>query len=374
MKEKLLQVKEILKKNDIECWIILSREGKEKTIELLLEREFIGGSAFIFAKDRRIAVVASYDRDRVEEMEIFTYTKGIREVLPRILKEISPARIHMNFSEHDHAADSLTHGLFLAFQGIMKEIDFGGEILSSEIFLDELRSVKTEEEHGRIREAVRITEEIFREMPEFIKEGMTEKEVLGKMIERARLSGCELAWSDPTVTFGIETALGHRICSDRKLKRNESIHTDFGVRYEGYCSDLQRVFFFGVRPPDAMVEAFNTIRHAQDESIQFIRSGKMGFEVDTVARRIMTEASYPEYNHGLGHQIGREVHDGGCILGPLWERYEKNARKPIREGNVFTIEPTITSEKINIGLEDDIIVREEGAELLSHPQKEIILV
>lgn len=66
------------------------------------------------------------------------------------------------------------------------------------------------------------------------------------------------------------------------------------------------------------------------------------------------------------------VHDGGCILGPLWERYDPNAKKPIREGNVFTIEPTV-SGKVNLGLEDDIVVQEK-AELLSHLQKEIIII
>lgn len=372
MKAKIEQVTTLLDENHIDCWVILTREGGEKSIELLLEKEFIGESAFIFTKEKKIAVVAGYDKDRVEDMEILTYKKGIKEVLPGVIKEISPQKIYMNFSQHDHTVDSLTHGLFLKFQKMLKEINFTGEIVSSEVFLEELRSVKTTEEIQRIKEAVKVTEEVFDELPTIVHEGITEREIVKKMEELTRRNGCELAWGDPAVTFGLETELGHRISSDRKLKKDESIHIDFGVRYEEYCSDLQRVFYYGKTPPDEMVKAFETIQKAQKESVKCITPGKKGYEIDAVARTIITGSGYPEYNHGLGHQIGREVHDGGCILGPLWERYEKNARKPIRKGNVFTIEPSIHGG-VNLGLEDDIVVK-KGAEYMSHPQKEIIVI
>jgi len=372
MNPKMKQAVQILRENNIDCWIMLIREGKEKAVELLLKREFIGESAFIFTKDKRIAVVATYDKDRVEDMDVFTYQKGIRDVLPSVLKEISPQKIYMDFSEYDHTVDSLTYGMFLKFQKILQDIDFTGEIVSSEIFLEELRSVKTAGEIKRIREAVQITEEIFDALPNHIHEGVTEREIVEAMTVMAGKNGCGLAWEDPAVTFGVETVLGHRISSDRKLKRNESIHIDFGVKYDGYCSDLQRVFYYGNKLPEKMVRAFETIRKAQDESIKVIEPGKRGYEIDAVARKVITEHGYPEYSHGLGHQIGREIHDGGCILGPLWERYEKNAKKVIRKGNVFTIEPSISGE-VNLGLEDDIVVGEK-VELLSHPQKEIIEV
>jgi Xaa-Pro aminopeptidase len=372
MKSKVEQALSILKEKDIECWIILEREQRDKAIELLLGQGFIGESAFILTRGKKIAVVASYDKARVQDMEVHTYTKGIRDVLPEILREVNPSRIYMNFSQYDHTVDSLTYGSFLKFSEILKEIHYKGEILSSEVFLEDLRSVKTREEMDRIREAVRVTEEIFDEMPTMVHEKITERELMQKMVDLTRRKGCELAWSDPAVSFGLGTELGHRMPSDRKLRRNESIHIDFGVKYEGYCSDLQRVFFFGGEPPEKMVRGFETIQRAQEESVKAITPGKKGYEIDAVARKIITESGYPEYNHGLGHQIGREVHDGGCILGPLWERYEKSAVKEIKKGNIFTIEPSITGE-VNMGLEDDIVVKEK-AELLSHPQKEIIVI
>ena len=370
MKSKLEQTHALLKTHAIQCWVILLREGSENTLDLLLDREFVGESAFIFTEKRKIAVVASYDADRVQGMEIHTYTKGIEEVLPSILEEIAPDAIYMNFSTHDHTVDSLSHGLFLKFTDILAKTSYTGKILSSESFVQELRSVKTEEEQKRIREAVRITEEIFHTLPDMIHTGITEQELLGEMKAATLRAGCTPAWEDIGITFGLETPLGHRIASRRKLKRNESIHIDFGVNYQGYCSDLQRVFYRGSTPPPAMITAFETIRKAQDAAIAAIVPGKKGFEIDAIARKIITQNGYPSYNHGLGHQIGRLFHDGGCILGPLWKRYEKNAKITLRKGNVFTIEPSI-SGAVNMGLEDDLVVKKQ-AELLSHPQKDII--
>lgn len=305
MQSKIDQAVKLLTAHDIECWVMLVREGKEKAVELLLETEFIGESAFIFTPERKIAVVAGYDKDRVKNMEVHTYKKGISEILPNILKEISPKSIHLNFSEHDHTADSLTHGLFLRFQKIVKKW-FTGDIFSAEFFLEQLRSQKTPEEIHRIKTAVDITEDIFGKLPEYITEGVTEREVMKTMTNLATEKGCELAWNEPAVTFGLETELGHRISSNRKLKKNESIHIDFGVRYNGYCSDIQRVFFYGGDPPEDMVKAFNTIRRAQNQSMEEIGPGKKGYQIDAVARKIISE-HYPEYNHGLGHQIGRLV-------------------------------------------------------------------
>lgn len=371
MQSKIEQVLTLLTEMDVACWVILVREGRESTVDLLLEREFIGESAFIFTPDRTVAVVASYDKDRVEGMEVITYTTGITDALSSVLEVIAPQKIYLNFSLYDHTADSLTHGLFLKFQQILNKTGFKGELLSSETFLEELRSVKTPEEIARIGEAVKITEEIFEHVPDCLREGVTEREVLETMRKAAGRNGCELAWDDPAVTFGLETELGHRISSQKKLHKNESIHIDFGVRYEGYCSDLQRVFFYGT-PPEQMVAAFTTLRKAQEEGMRTIVPGTPGYVVDAAARKVMVDAGYEEYNHGLGHQIGRKVHDGGCLLAPLWERYEENARKQVRKGNVFTVEPSVSGE-VNMGLEEDVVVRER-AEYLSHPQKEIITV
>ena len=92
MKSKLEQALTILNQKNIDCWVILVREGREKAIELLLERDFVGESAFLFTGNRKIAVVASYDKDRVEDMEVLTYVKGIKKSFPQFLKRFHLAQ------------------------------------------------------------------------------------------------------------------------------------------------------------------------------------------------------------------------------------------------------------------------------------------
>ena len=127
--------------------------------------------------------------------------------------------------------------------------------------------------------------------------------------------------------------------------------------------------------PEAVVHAFNTITSAIKKSVASIKPGVKGCEIDSIVRQTLKENGYPEFMHATGHQVGRNAHDGGAIIGPLWERYGDIPNWPLEEGQVFTIEPSIFLEDYGImGLEEMILVTADGAEYLSQPQEEIILV
>jgi Xaa-Pro aminopeptidase len=103
------------------------------------------------------------------------------------------------------------------------------------------------------------------------------------------------------------------------------LHFDFGVKYEEYCSDIQRMVYM-LRPgeTDAPVEVkrgFETVRQAIENARAALKPGVVGKEIDAIARKTITEAGYPEFMYGLGHQLGRVAHDGGALLGPEWEKY-----------------------------------------------------
>ena len=95
-------------------------------------------------------------------------------------------------------------------------------------------------------------------------------------------------------------------------------------------------------------------------------------EVDALARQYLAHAGYPEYQHALGHTVGRATHDGGTLLGPHWERYGSAPFEVVREGNVYTLEPSIHLKGHGlVSLEEDVIVRASGAEFLSRFPREL---
>src|SRR5699024_9479815 len=105
------------------------------------------------------------------------------------------------------------------------------------------------------------------------------------------------------------------------------------------------------------------------------KPGKKGHEVDLVARNHLLEHGLPDITHSTGHQMGRDVHDGGMMLAPKWERYGDGPYGEIMEGMVFTIEPTVFLDNdIDFIVEEKVYVTEKGVEYLTKRQDDIILI
>jgi Xaa-Pro aminopeptidase len=85
------------------------------------------------------------------------------------------------------------------------------------------------------------------------------------------------------------------------------------------------------------------------------------------------DAGYPEFKHGLGHGLGRAVHDGGTLLGPRWPCYGSMTQRAVEPGNVFTLELGVMTEAGFVGLEEDVLVTTSGCEFLSSFPREPVL-
>ncbi len=390
IKEKVKQAKQILKEFDVDCWITFVRESQlngDPILPFLAPADVTWHSAFIVTKDGQTkAIVGLYDQKTIEETgaydEVIGFVEGFREPLKNYLQQLNPQKIALNYSVDSEICDGITHGMFLTLFQLLKELGMEQRIISAEQIVSALRQRKTKTEINHIKKAIEITETIFERVTHFIKPGKTEKQVAQFMKDQAKTFGVELAWEPlvcPAVFTGPETAGAHYAPTDRKIEPGHILNMDFGVRYEGYCCDMQRTFYI-LEPgqqeaPPEVKKGFATIVQAIEESARAMRPGVLGKEIDAIARRIVVEAGYDEFPHGLGHQVGRFSHDGTALLGPPWEKYAKKPFYPLEEGMVFTIEPRLTVEGRGVvTIEEMVIVTKNGAQFLSHPQKELILI
>ncbi|HMA76864.1 MAG TPA: Xaa-Pro peptidase family protein [Candidatus Krumholzibacteriaceae bacterium] len=389
IREKIKQAGEILKETDVDLWLTFVRETEsngDPVLDLILGENCTWHSAFLItAEEKAIAIVGSLDETRIRETggyNVIGYKEGIGKTLLGELRRISPEKIAINFSENDIMADGLSHGMFLTLKDYLKGTEFEDSLVSSEDIISKLRGRKTPEEINRIRENIDLTLDIFSRVTGIIKPGMTEKEVAEFILGEVKREGVETSWESsqcPAVFTGPESAGAHAQPTDRKIKPGHVLNIDFGTRMKGYCSDLQRTWYFlrkdERQAPEEVLEAFNTIRDSIALGARKIRPGMEGREIDSIVRGYITERGYEEFPHALGHQVGRKTHDGAGLLCPEWERYGKLPYLKIEENQVYTLEPRIIMPDYGVAtIEEIIVVKRDGGKFLSDPQKEITLI
>jgi Xaa-Pro aminopeptidase len=211
---------------------------------------------------------------------------------------------------------------------------------------------------------------------------MTEKQISDFMHSQLTHYRVNSAWeytNCPTVNAGPDSQIGHVGPSDIQIAPGQILHIDFGVRQDDYCSDIQRVAYIlapgEANAPTSVIKGFETIVTAIQETVRSIKPGMLGKDVDAIARNVVTNAGYPEYMYATGHHLGRTAHDGAGVIGPEWERYGNTPYYPLEIGHVYTIEPGLFVPRHGyVGIEEDILVTEDGAEFLSKPQVELVKI
>jgi Xaa-Pro aminopeptidase len=299
-----------------------------------------------------------------------------------VIRKLNPDSIAVNYSQDSEVADGLTHGMYLTLHDILSEIGFEKGIISSEKIVSSLRARKTAVELERIGKAIEHTLEIFALVEPFIKPGRSEREIAALMASEVEKRGLGYAWDEascPAVFTGPDTAEAHYQPTERKVEKGHVLNMDFGVRYDGYCSDLQRTFYIledgETVAPEEVQKGFEAITNAIELSRKVMEPGVLGWQVDSIARNHLLSEGYDEFPHGLGHQVGRFAHDGTALLGPTWEKYAGKPYEPIETGMVFTLEPRLKVPGRGIvTIEEMVVVTDAGAKYLSTPQTELILI
>jgi Xaa-Pro aminopeptidase len=329
--EKVDQAAGILDELGVDLWLTFARETSmlpDPVLELILGLELTWRSLIMISRSgNHSAIVGHYDADNVRQLGIYQnvvgYHHGPRQHFLEALERYDPARIAINFSENDVAADGLTLGNYRTLLTYLEGTSFGGRLESAERIIAALRGRKTPQEVQRIRQAIATTEEIFDEVGSFVRPGMTQRQISEFVHQRIDAMGVGYAWDrahNPIVTCGPESTVGHAIPGDVPLEPGHTLHLDLGVKQDDYCSDLQRMWYVledgEEEAPDEVQQAFDAVLDAIKAGESALRVGVPGWQVDAAARKVVVDSGYAEYMHALGHLLGRAAHGWFRYLGP----------------------------------------------------------
>lgn len=237
----------------------------------------------------------------------------------------------------------------------------------SNLTATESNVIKNEKEIEIISRAAALGDRCFSHILGFIKPGMSEKEVAAEIDRFLFENGAEgLAF--PTICVsGERSCLPHGEPSDKFIQKGEFLTLDFGAVIDGYCGDMTRTVAIGSVTPE-MRRVYDTVLEAQLAAIDFIKAGVRCFDADKIARDIITDAGYGEYfPHGLGHGVGKQVHEAPTL--------NSKSEEILAENMVITIEPGIyIPDRFGVRIEDLAIVTEFGIINKVKSAKELIIL
>ncbi len=233
--------------------------------------------------------------------------------------------------------------------------------------LREAIASKTEDEIEAIRRAQAVTEEVFDTILPFIKPGLSEQDLAAEIVYQHLKRGASAMAFEPIVGSGPNGALPHARASSRTFRSGDLIVIDMGCVLDGYASDMTRTVVVG-EPDDEARKAYGVVLEAQERAIEAIHAGASGKAVDGVAREIIKDAGLGDYfSHGLGHGVGLQVHE--------WPRLSYHIDDMLPVNAAITVEPGVyLPERFGIRIEDIVVAREDGPEVLTRTTKSLLVL
>ena len=297
---------------------------------------------------------------RVSSCEVICFKK-LSDDLIRIIKVQGVSKVYFEASD-------ISVARYSSFKKVFDENRIECDCSST---LDEaisrLRIIKDKSELDKLINAQNIAEKSFLEVLNYLKPGVSEKEISARLEYFMKLNGAEDISFDLITITGKKTSLPHGIPSDDIVKNGDFFTFDIGAVYEGYHSDTTRTVAIG-SATDEMKEVYSIVLKAQLAAFGTIREGALCCDIDKAARQIIETSGYGKYfGHAVGHGVGLDIHEAPTV--------SPKSNTILKKGMIITDEPGIyLPDKFGVRIEDTVFVTENGCKNLVNLPKELIIL
>jgi len=238
-------------------------------------------------------------------------------------------------------------------------------LVETEKIVEKQRAIKDNEEIKYITKACNITDDCFEYLLNYIKIGMTEKQIASAIERFFRINGAEELAFDTIVASGPNSSMPHAVPTDRKIEYGDVITIDMGCKYKGYCSDMTRTIFVG-KVDENVKKIYNLVLKNQEQTIEEMKEGAI---CKNIAKMVINDFEINGYTliHGLGHSLGLEIHEIPNL--------SSKSEVVLKNNMIITDEPGIyVPGKFGIRIEDTVIVGKSTGVALTKSNKEIIII
>ncbi len=361
MSYRVKKIREVIGKYNLDGFILFNSEYDNRANIQYLSNFTGSYCILLITKNDNYLITDSRYYVQAEEESDFTLVKQVERSPWNILKKIIEENKVFNLG---YERDKLSVDKYLFFM----ELDNLKVLKGFDNLIIKFRAVKDEDELSKIRIASDIASEAFNNFYYKIKVGMKESELAAMLVQEMRMLGAEKPVKGHfVVASGKRGERPHGVFSDKEIENGDFITFDFGAVYKGYVSDVTRTIGIG-SVDDKLVEIYNTVLTAQKKGIEIVDSTFTGEKLDSLVRKEIEDQGYGKFfTHSTGHGIGLEIHELPNI------NHTNKENLPVN--SVFTIEPGIYYPGLGgVRIEDNVILKESGCEVLTGIEKELIVL